>query len=214
MFYIPSLLRPAGLLMLALTSSAVNASLITQHYQAPVTSAVNTDLYAVGDLIEWFVTYDDAGTSWHTYTDGPDREARTSDDIPQFTYTLPSAGQDLFSDATFLFQFTVAEFLSSSSSMVSLADVLDYNYQHVIGWTSLADSNMSSVYDSFGFGYYAPGGTGTLTVAGVDSQGRRVMTEVWFGAASLVPSVPEPSALALMGLGLLGFAATHRKRQK
>jgi hypothetical protein len=224
-----SLIHPHLLLATILLSLNTNAhaALITETWQSTVTG-VNDSAFNIGDAFTWTVTYDNASLIKHVYSDGADGIANlgSNDDLLTATHCTGAAaggiGCDsnftsfsLFSDAT----YDISNFYDvMSDANLTGRDVSNTNY----AWVSIrAFDNMEFVNiqsDDFSFGL------GLSQTNGFDANGIEFTTSTSYQSVLLSTagastssgsgpvSVPEPSALSLLGIGILGLSFSRRRK--
>lgn len=217
-----------GAVLAMLGVGTAQATLITDTYTATITSR-NDSAFRVGDTFNWSVTYDDESTQYNTYRDGADGISNfgggddellltydSSDAVdpyclpfqeaffcsdPNYTYVPPH-----YSDAV----IDYSEFLTVMGGLAEI-DFNDTNQNSII--LDGAFSGMGRIVsrnDVIRFN-----GTSATTVYDLGDRLKEVhITWLNVRESRVTVNVPEPSALALMGLGLLGFVATRRKIKK
>ncbi len=196
----------------------VMATPITQTYEADIIAAVKTNLFAFGDVFSWTVTYDNSSKQMHEYSNGADGKANTADDYNNFTWNLPDASAYFFSDAVFDFGFTSNDFILGTD-LVALRDTSNISYSRA--YDSTGALRFDKEQDEFTFRSYdtthGDDTTGFITVDAIDASGRIGQAKIVFGNLRLSPtapsgSVPAPTTLALLGLGLVGLTASKRRK--
>ncbi len=130
-------------------------------------------------------------------------------------------GPDYFGfkvDGVEIFSATFQNFepnTTSESNTVIATSVGGYNAINTWG-------GIDRYFDDYRNGFTVAHTSSTLTLTFFGSGLQSVLDESWrvedidvnSDAGGVPPTVPEPSALALMGLGLLGFVATRRRINK
>ena len=206
--------------------NVANATLITETWQATVTGTLNNNLFQVNDTLNWTVTYDDSDLIMHTYSDGLDGIAQTSDDTVDETLdaSCPSGSFCNFftvaADAHVnLNDILVIMYDYVNYMNIDLLDIQNYNdaqrYQtgdyegrayvrHYMDSVQL-NANFDLQRGDLGFGglyVYTTNG-----VLGVNMDNIRILPPI-----DMIP-VPEPSTLAIFALGMIGLASRRFKKQ-
>ena len=199
-------------------SGFANAALITERWQATVEDTNNT-IFALGDKVEWAVTFDDTSLIMYEYSDGADDLSNTDDDTISNIYdascptgnvcgTYKMASEAIF-DFTLLFtQIETTPGIipnnvnSSRVNQVSLDNTDRMHYWYRV--------------DSFSFDskHYANGATRTRFEYYAFNQYLDVrLSEATQLLDDNLVSAPEPSTLAIFALGMIGLASRRFKKQ-
>ncbi|WP_020405600.1 PEP-CTERM domain protein [Hahella ganghwensis] len=166
-----------------------------------------------GQRFVWTVTYDNEATSAHQYmpgVNGVDELGKGDDDI------LSEMGMDRFQDLAF-----ISDAVFDLSSFASI--LTEFAYQNNLTRdNSISLSGLDSFYAGFESGEFTAVRTSDwmhFNVAGIGST-------IWAGASfeegdldiwasntlvSSTLSVPSPTALSLLGIGLAGLVCLKRK---
>ena len=207
---------------LASLASTAQAVMITELFE--VTLPVDSGPYSAGHVFQITATYDDTGTTMHIWEDGANgiAEFGDGDDLLFHTYNLVDYTEfTLFSDA----DLSISG-LAQLPSGASRRDVYNFN----ISWyfenldpstygewilMYMADDIYFEAYvtrKSFSESYFY------LEQNYTDDSG---VSQVWITEATIQSTeglitrttVPEPTTLTLMGLGLAGIGFARKKRK-
>jgi hypothetical protein len=200
----------ASICLLALSSTA-SAGIITKSFEAEINNVFRTSVVSVGDTFSWSVTYDDSSTVSTWFLNGPDGLANTADDTVDFT-------QDCTLSPTCEFRGDI-EF--------TIIGLLPELYAEMIGngeaYRSTSSQNYSHLYSNiYGADYYKLLTDKVSLEFNVFSNSAygsfRFLssTQPYIGFNNIREvtgqvSVPEPSSLAILGLGLLGLVRFRKK---
>ena len=208
-------------LLLSLFAETASAELITEVWQAEVINTTHTAAAAIGDILNWSVTYDDESRYMHQYSDGADGVASTADDLLNITWDVqaPAYAVDwnVFSDAVWDFGniFTKMEQVVIDSAL-SFRDAYSINenlfygaddknrYEHVADHRDLflIDNFDPLINDTARFNVYYWYINGSPESVRVDV-GNFSKTTV---------SAPEPASMMLIILGLVTLFVTQFRR--
>lgn len=211
----------ASPLLFSLLTVPVQAAPITEIWQAEVVNTSHTAAAAIGDILTWTVTYDDAGLYMSQYYDGSDGIANTADDTLHQIWDVQvapySSLYNVFSDAIWDFGdiFTKMEQVVFDSSL-SLRDAYNFNQKLFYGadtrnlYEYVADHRDFFFYDNFGvndtarFNVYYWYTTGSPESVRIDVS----------NFTQLQASVPEPGSLSLLLLGMVAVFARNSHKAK
>jgi len=196
--------------------SLANAALITESWQATVTS-YNGSSYQVNDRITWDVTFDNESLILSDYLDGADEIPGTTDDTLSYVYdaTCPNGyycGDYIFmSEATFNFNGIYSNITSDLNDLgYTPHDRTSYN---ISGRYSSA--TVDEIIYNFGanafYGWNSqPNSSGYFSVTATGNQRHRLEFSD-MQIINIVNSVPEPDTLAIFALGILGLVSRKFK---
>ena len=226
----PRIIFAVCFILFSLSASlSAHATIVTQTWEADVTFVYNTSAYTIGDVISWQVTYDNAGTSITIYYDGPNTVAElgAGDDFIRLKECI-TGGTDtgcthyykaweylVLSEATYAFELSMSEILASSS-LVSFDDTLFRDNQSRMYVYITGQMGFKMEADEFKFEAFNVGvDSGSMYYYGFTDTGVLDYTNIQFSAMRMrSEAVPEPSVIALMVLGLLGFSVSRHRLQK
>lgn len=197
------------------------AVLVTETWRSTVTYVEGHTAFEIDDTFEWTVTYDDSAQIMHAYEDGTNgiAEGGSGDDTLLTTYcttAVPStyyssctqfhSGFAIFADAV----YDVSAFYDTMSDAGYTGDDY-YNTNAARYWES--DNGVVStglVTDDLFFNTHA-----ARTFYAADPNGS-TFTQLESRLISSMPvaSVPEPSTVVLLGLGIAGLGFARRRRKQ
>ncbi len=211
-----------GVFLASLTSTA-QAVMITELFEIKL--PVASGPYSAGHVFQITATYDDEGTVMHGWGDGANgiAEFGDGDDLLFSTYNLVDySGYTLFSDA----ELSISG-LAQLSAGASRLDVYDYNFSWYYEYLDPSDNGywvlnyaaddirfIASVYNMS----QSPSSSFYLLQNYTDDLGKhqvllaRAVIDSTDGLITRT-TVPEPTTLTLMGLGLAGIGFARKKRK-
>jgi len=203
----------------------------TQNNVNDVAKNVSSNGFEIGDTVSWTVTYSlDDNTHWSRYLDGENNNAEkgSGDDILTAMLCLDSNFNPLCNSADYI----TALFNSSTdtsdiyNTLLNALDVdkevydyFDFNQDsRSFGSPSNTNYTQHEVYsDEFNFNadnrQFPQGGAGQAQLFYINPNDEIWVSRIGFGDISIESKkVPEPSVVALMGLGLFGLFVVYRRK--
>ncbi|MGS2719323.1 PEP-CTERM sorting domain-containing protein [Paraglaciecola aestuariivivens] len=213
---------------IALVSLSTKAALITENWQATISSSNTPALYEVGDIIQWSVTFDDTSLLATYFHDGADDIAHTSDDYVDFVsdYRCPSSPgcgrYSLMADATFDLSGVfsgVENYLVNNN--LTLRDIRSQHYSHRSAYSNGGQiMNFSEEAIGFEAALFSSGSAfgnfsvQTSSATGIGNIFANFNGITFLGTQGNAPiPAPEPAAIALFALGLVGVGYRRFKKQ-
>lgn len=155
-------------------------------------------------------TFDVSDVSWASSSHGQTQNV-------QFWYEFnDNADLNALDNADLTGMGFVAEYGSASTSSISVLGNIDDFFGLIAGVASLTvgGSGNNAIWDSWGANSMQVGQGDNTSITAQTSEGfsrahGRSVMHTYYAASS----VPEPSAIALLGLGLVGLGFVRRRRQ-
>lgn len=210
--------------------NVANAGLITETWQATITQTHNISSYHINDTITWTVMYDDTSKLVHTYGDGPDGVAQTSDDIINDTYdtSCPDGNRcnqgEYLAPATFDMGSIIDNiYIEIAASGDVLQDKNDRNYARRLhsGGFGFSDEIVGTNFANFRNDHYYIGAwfsttPGTYSHAAINIHGAGTDYGINATNVSIISTsqdVLEPPTLAIFTLGMIGLVSRRLKKK-